>query len=94
MEIFIVLLFSSFRTKNELKNHENVCRDHDYCHIQMPNEENNILKYNPREKSMKIPFIIYGDFEEISTCSNDPKKSSTTKLSKHTRSGYSLFTYC
>ena len=32
---------------------------------------------------MKIPFIIYGDFEgifeEISTCSNDPKKSSTTK---------------
>ena len=64
----------------------------------MPNEENNILKYNLGEKSMKIPFIIYGDFEsileEISTCSNDPKKSSTTKISKHTPSGFSLFTYC
>ena len=61
----------------------------------MPNKENNILKYNLGEKSMKIPFIIYGDFEsileEISTCSNDPKKSSTTKISKHTPSGFS---YC
>ena len=38
--------FSSIRTENALKNHENVCRDHDYCQIQMRNEENNILKYN------------------------------------------------
>ena len=64
----------------------------------MPNKENNILKYNLREKSLKIPYSIYGDFEsileEISTCGNDPKKSSTTKISKHTPSGFSLFTYC
>ena len=88
---------SSFRTETVLKNHENVCRDHNYCRIQIPNEENNILKYNLGEKSMKIPFIIYGDFEsileEISTCSNDPKKSSTSKISKQTPSGFSLFTY-
>ena len=64
----------------------------------MPNKENDILKCNLGEKSMKIPFIIYGDFEstleEISTCSNDLKKSSTTKISKHTPSGFSLFIYC
>ena len=64
----------------------------------MPNEENNLLKHNFGEKSMKIPFITYGDFEsileEISTCNNEPKKSSTTKISKHTPSGFSLFTYC
>ena len=46
---------------------------------------------------MKIPFIIYGDIEsileEISTCDNDSKKSLTTKISKHTPSGFSLFTY-
>ena len=49
----------------------------------MPNEENNILKYNLGEKSMKIPFIIYGDFEsileEMSTCSNDPKNHQQLK---------------
>ena len=52
----------------------------------MPNGENNILKCNPGEKSMKITYIIYDDF-------NDPKKSSKTKISKHTPSGFSLFTY-
>ena len=70
-DFYCLNCFSSFRTENALENHENVCRDHDYCHIQMPNEENNILKYNVAQKSMKIPFIIYGDFEcmleEIST---------------------------
>ena len=29
----------------------------------------------------------------LSTCGNDPKKSSKTKISKHTPSGFSLCTY-
>ena len=63
----------------------------------MPEEDNNILKYNHGEKSMRAPFVIYADLEclleKISTCHNDPKKSSTTKINKHTPSGYSLFTH-
>ena len=47
---------------------------------------------------MKVPFIIYEDLEslpeKISTCHNNPKKSSTTKINKHSASGYSLFTHC
>ena len=30
----------------------------------------------------------------MNTCHNNPKKSSTTKINKHTPSGYSLFTDC
>ena len=64
----------------------------------MPNEDNKILKYNHREKSMRAPFIIYADLESLlekmETCYNNPEKSSTTKINKHTPSGYSLFTYC
>ena len=30
----------------------------------------------------------------MSTCHNNPEKSSTTKINKHTTSDYSLFTYC
>ena len=30
----------------------------------------------------------------MSTCYNNPEKSSTTKINKHPPSGYSLFTYC
>ena len=30
----------------------------------------------------------------MTTCYDSPKKSSATKINKHTPSGYSLFTYC
>ena len=43
----------------------------------MPNEDNEIIKYNQGEKSIKSPFIIYADLEcfleKISTCYNNPK---------------------
>ena len=54
----------------------------------MPNEDNKILKYNPGEKSVKAPFIIYADLESLlekmNTCYDNPEKSSTTKINKHT----------
>ena len=47
---------------------------------------------------MKVPFIIYSDLEslpgKINTCHNNHKKSSATKINKHTPSGYSQLTYC
>ena len=30
----------------------------------------------------------------MSTCINNPNESSTTKINKHTPSGYSIFTHC
>ena len=33
-------------------------------------------------------------FASLNTCDNNPKKSSTTKINKHTPSGYSFFTHC
>ena len=64
----------------------------------MPKEDNRILKYNHGEKSKKVPFITYADlgslFGKINTCHNNPKKLSTTKINKHSPSGYSLFTHC
>ena len=64
----------------------------------MPTKDNNIIKYNQGEKSIKLPFIIYADLEclleKISTCNNNPDESSATEVNKHTPSGYSLFAYC
>ena len=81
-----------------LKMHENVCKNHDYCFAEMPKEDNKILKYNHGEKSMEVPFIIYADMgslpKKMSTCHNNPKKSSTTKINKHKPSGYSMVTQC
>ena len=42
----------------------------------MPKENNKILKYNPGEKSLKVPFIIYVDLEwilrKINACQVNP----------------------
>ena len=68
------------------------------CYLEMPNEDNKIIKYNHGEKSMKAPFIIYTDLEclleKISACYNNPEESSTTEIKKHTPSGYSLLKHC
>ena len=64
----------------------------------MPTKDNNIIKYNQGEKSIKLPFAIYADLEclleKMSTCINNPNESSTTEINKHTPSGYSIFTSC
>ena len=63
----------------------------------MPNKDNNTIEFNQKDYG-KAPFVIYADLEclleKISTCYNNPEESSTTKMNKHTQSGYSLFTNC
>ena len=53
----------SFQTDNALKKHERLCSSNDYCHVEMPTEDSNKLKYNHGEKSLKVPFSIYADLE-------------------------------
>ena len=82
--------FRSYTTENKLEKHKNVCENHDYCYVEMPKEDNKIFKYNHGEKIMRAPFVIYADLEclleKMSTSHNNPKKSSTTKINKHTPS--------
>ena len=97
-DFYCLKRFHSYRTKNKLDAHKKICENHDYCHIEMPTKDNNIIKYNQGEKSIKLPFIVYADLEcllkKMSTCYNTPEESSTTKINKYTPSGYSIFTHC
>ena len=58
----------------------------------MPNEDNKISKYNNREKSLKVPFIIYADLEclleKMHSCQNNLEKSHTQRENKHIPSSY------
>ena len=64
----------------------------------MPDEGNNILKCNPGEQSLKVPFLIYVDLkcllQKINTCQNNPDKSYREKKATHRPSGYSLVICC
>ena len=97
-DFYCLNCFHSYRTENKLEKHKKICENHDYCHVEMPNEDNKIIKYNQGEKSLRSPFIIYADLEclleKISTCYNNFEESSTTEINKHTLSGYLLFTHC
>ena len=91
-------LLKGITSTHDKESHKKLCEHHDYCHVEMPTKDNNIIKYNHGEKSMKVPFIIYADLEclleKMSTCINNPNESSTTKINEYTPSAYSIFTRC
>ena len=63
-DFYCLNCFSSYATKNEFKEHEEICNNHNSCHIEMPKWVEKILKYNPGEKSLKASFAIYLDFKK------------------------------
>ena len=90
--------FHSYRTENKLNAHKKVCENNEYCNIEMPSPNNNLIKYNQGDKSLKLPFIIYADLEcilkKIDTCQNNPDLLSTTEINHHIPSGYLIYTSC
>ena len=69
-----------------------MCKNHDCCYVEMPKEDNKILKYSHGNyenssllfmKSMRTPFIIYDNLEpllkKMSTCQNNPENYQQTK---------------
>ena len=55
--------FKSYTTENRLKRNKKLFESHDSCYIEMPKEDNKILKYSEEKESMKVPFIVYADLE-------------------------------
>ena len=97
-DFYCLNCFNSYTTKNKLKEHEEICNNHDSCHIEMPKWVEKILKYNPGEKSLKAPFAIYLDLKcllkKVKSSQNNPKKSYTEKKARHEPSGWAMFTRC
>ena len=91
-DFYCLNCFHSYRTENKLEAHKKIYENHDYCYVEMPTKNINIIKYNHGEKSMKLLFVIYADLECL--LENNPNESSTTKINKHEPSGYSIFTHC
>ena len=62
-DFYCLNCFSSYTTKNKLKEHEEICNNHDSYLIDKPSWAEKTLKYNPGEKSLKALFTIYIDLE-------------------------------
>ena len=57
-ELYCLNCFHSYITKNKLKKHENVCKKHDFCYVEMAKEDNKIIKYNYGGNSMKVHLLF------------------------------------
>ena len=86
----------NFPNEPALKKHLDYCTNHDAVRIEFPKPKKGdskaFLKFNNYKKKMRVPFVIYADFEcftkKISTCSPDGNKSYTKQFQQHKLSGY------
>ena len=84
-DFYCLNCFNSYASKNKLKEHEEICNNHDSCCIKMPKWLEKILKSNPGKKLLKAPFAIYLGLECLlrkeQSCQNNPEESYTEKKS-------------
>ena len=81
-DFYCLNCFHSYRMRKKLEEHKKKCENHNYRNVKMPTKDNNIIKYNQGEKSIKLPFVVYADLEclleKMSTYQNNLNESSTT----------------
>ena len=80
-----------FPDKKKLENHEEYCFQNETVKIEMPKEGSSIF-FNHHNRSIKVPFVFYADFEaftkEIQTTPRSDKVSFTQKYQHHQPSGF------
>lgn len=81
-----------FIKKGLLTKHVPYCQVHGAQRTEMPSEEEKWLKYTDVSKQLRVPFVVYANFESLLErqygCQPDPSKFFTTKLARHVPSGF------
>ena len=85
-----------FGTKNKLESYKIACENKDFWNVIMRSQDTKILEINQNKISDEASFIIYADLEcviqRIDGYKTNPENSSTTKVSEHIPSGFSMST--
>lgn len=84
-----------FTRRDLLDKHEPICGRYKPQKIYLPKDENRYLSFTDVSKQLKVPFVIYADFESIIVKTDNPKPdgdySYTHKTQHHQPCGFS---YC
>ena len=88
---------SSFQSEESLQKHEEYCSNHKAVKVKMP-EKGTKLDFRNHNRRMRVPFIVYADFEalpeSISTCQPSDSDSYTNKYQKHKPCGFCYYIKC
>ena len=86
-----------FNTKERLREHLESCSKHDAVKTKLP-QEGSVLKFKHFFKSMRVPFVVYADFEsftqQLDTSQPNPECSYTKQYQKHIPSGFCYYIKC
>ena len=78
---------NTFKTEKSLASHHEYCKSHEAIKIELP-EKGTKISFQNHNRSMRVPFIVYADFEsctpQLSTCQPNPDESYTKRYQKHT----------
>ena len=96
---FCMHCLQCFSSERVLNNHKDNCIQINGTQaVNMPDKDNNILRFNNFHKQQPIPFIIYADFEAITEkiqgCRQNNDSSYTEAYQKHTDCGYGYKVVC
>ena len=85
---------NKFTSPEKLNEHIEICKENSACKIEVP-EPGETITFKNFKKSMRVPFVIYADFEAITenidSATPNPEKSYTEKYQKHTPSGFCYY---
>ncbi len=94
---FCLRCLNSFQTEESLRKHKEYCSANKTVKVQMP-EKGSYLSFEHYFKSMRVPFVIYADFEAftetLDTCQPNPDDSYTKQYQKHSPSGFCYYVKC
>ena len=86
-----------YNSEEALSKHWPYCKEHSYVRIELP-KEGTFMKFTKIERSMRVPFVVYADFESfikpINTCDPDEKQSFTKQYQKHIPSSFCYYIKC
>ena len=86
-----------YNSEEALSKHSTYCNEHSCVRIELP-EKNSTMRFTHIERSMRVPFVVYADFESfikpINTCDPDEKQSFTKQYQKHTPSSFCYYIKC
>ena len=76
-KLFCLRCLNHFPNKEKLSKHEEYCLNNDAIKIEMT-EKGDFIAFKHHNRSIKVPFVIYADFEafteQISTCEPSEKE--------------------
>ena len=88
---------NTFNSEESLASHHEYCKSYEAIKMFLPEEESKIFVIN-HNRSVRVPFIVYADFEsfipQLSTCQLNPKNSYTKRYQKHIPSGFCYHNKC